>query len=1194
MIRSFHDNSILSLCLIGLFALPLAACSDDRQTDTRSAQQGLEGVGSQGPGKGPGDPVLCDVSTPACNLLCYPLLVDPGRPGYCCNGLVRTTCYEAGFYTPGDKDADGVPDNLDHCIYTADPTNANHDTDTWGDVCDNCDFVSNQDQYDFDHDGVGNACDPDLDGDGVANHLDNCPNAANSNQANADADARGDACDNCPKVQNDDQANSDQDSAGDACDWSGYRATQNQEAMMISSPWCSASGYSLVDNCINQAAPLPPSINRGISTARNDLRSAPSLRLEIDDKVSGLQMVQPWADQSQVATPVPGQTQVVPFHRSSNDGRLLMVSDWFGSSFVAHRPERLGAYDRVLTATPVHSRLWKPLTTMQITGTQTEALMHATLCDQSGSERVAGRALSMNRNPRACTTTTGDQGDCYDVSWLGQTFEADVHRISSLAVTVFVGSPKTPIATTYATGPLDVAVFPQGMIPNLNIQPNDADYQNSRHSTGNVYWTRSCACESLPCAGAAALQSAFFEPTTSSDGRLLMINMGGTQRAGAHGVYYAIAPPNLACRGNGFELFKPLSCLPTDSRAQGYGLAQGALPMPDGRRAFRGSKGEFIDPGVEMPGAYMWLDRKAKNLFYSQVNDYRDAWKARQQNPPHRGVNGGQGPPASWALYPDQHPSAAGNGVVALGAWTQGKIIVMDNVLNPTDWTGGSDHGDAGYLEMDFAPYNFEMPLYQEAPRWIRPGTSAMINSPENQLNYLNNQNPTSPFDVVWRVATNTNHNAEVIFDEYMLNDAFVVAHMNSPHTTFGANPTYFPDDGFVPNRPASSMRGLYYNNNQGGPMPEFRFNRSPLLQNAATSTPSRAPFASAPPSTLRLRGGARVEPVALGGVRGKGVFLDGVNDFIDMGYQNTNHRDWFYGLWLDPRDLSLTTTRTVLYWADGSWVGLSGAQITSYDRSTQTTKTLSLPQYRPQGEYFHLGVKVVDIGATSQRKLSFYLNGTPLGILSFAGLQGFAMDSNALGGWSWFVVGDPGPAHTSPGYPSTRKPWMGWIDEFRIYALTQNSTSHFEEFICNLAMGSLVNVAGQARCEQLNFHTQGHPVDVPAQSGLKCADKVHKNNSDPDCLRTQRLGIASQPLSAQQPRPDLQSNHFCLSCHLSNHSMQELSLTALPAGSVNREDDMRRQPLDWPGYLGGQSYPGASGLWPDVDRWLHTHGKVP
>ena len=65
----------------------------------------------------------------------------------------------------------------------------------------------------------------DLDGDGLLNAQDNCPQMFNADQHDEDHDGRGDACDNCPANANANQADSTEvavmmftDGVGDACD----------------------------------------------------------------------------------------------------------------------------------------------------------------------------------------------------------------------------------------------------------------------------------------------------------------------------------------------------------------------------------------------------------------------------------------------------------------------------------------------------------------------------------------------------------------------------------------------------------------------------------------------------------------------------------------------------------------------------------------------------------------------------------------------------------------------------------------------------------------------------------------------------------------------------------------------------------------------------------------------------------------
>ena len=121
----------------------------------------------------------------------------PRRPASVAGSTIYT-----GMSAAGDMDGDGVPDASDDCPAVFNPirpldggAQADGDGDGAGDACDVCPTTPNA--------TTCTAVDPnDRDGDTVVNALDNCPDIANTNQADGDMDGKGDVCDLCPTVAN--------------------------------------------------------------------------------------------------------------------------------------------------------------------------------------------------------------------------------------------------------------------------------------------------------------------------------------------------------------------------------------------------------------------------------------------------------------------------------------------------------------------------------------------------------------------------------------------------------------------------------------------------------------------------------------------------------------------------------------------------------------------------------------------------------------------------------------------------------------------------------------------------------------------------------------------------------------------------------------------------------------------------------
>ena len=1078
--------------------------------------------------------------------------------------------------------------------------------------------------------------------------------------------------------------------------------------------------------------------------------------------------------------PTAGASYVLPHHRASNDGRLVLVPGT-RPSLKIFRPENIADdfkvigdgskdFENLFSAEksflpiqlvhPVRSQL------NEQPSSNTPTLLHSAVCDDSTSAWDTSSSNATGRNPRTCQANVhpdGDlykeheavlvDGDCYDITIMVNAREdysvSDRHwEMIANEFTVFVEKPKTASAGgDVRKNPL---IYPRmtetvlpfygfydihnaHKVPATSSSPErwnwDYSYAHARslemcfnnnqdrprwcqhfdkmqtsadhgfvmdenangRTDRNEYWDGTPGRHHL------------FEPSISADGRLIVLN-------GGPGLFYGYSEQ--ACDVRAWSQLRPVTAMPWDTRINNkYPIAL-ALKNEDGSfKPFRDSQGNAMYKpvyGQNYPmfeGAYPWIDREARNIFFSKVNDFRDGYQFRNTTEPcpagtpdwRCGYNPAL---AGRKMSPDGRP---GKGVSVIGAWTRGKIVQLDNRINMSDF-GNIDPGDGFQFNADRMP-SFEMPLFQGEPVNFQMKAAQAILSFENMFNNYNALSPRLPYDVVWTLSTDVSQNSEVIFDEYMADNAVIVAHMNSPFTSYdcGENDCpSFPADGFIPSNPKKSERF------DGAGEADFRFRKTPLIQNASTletsssggcptgtyqsgeqcaftswssrnsvyhfyvpstetiyvgdyrwikwpriscpsntqhigdwsrglrcgveipqSTDAQAFFVSgnqlvtlpeagelAVPSTLSLLGGSHVQPLALGGVIGKGLWLDGANDHLEARFSAVNTKDWFAGVWLDNRSQD-SVARTIFTWSDGSRIALANNKIVAVQNGTSEEKSIAINKIGLRNEnYFHFGVK--SILNNSKRELYFYVNGTRLPqSLSFTESDGsFSLSKPLADRRSAFWLGDPG--NNGDKLPT----FKGWADELRVYAITDRerpNDSYFEESICNLAFGSMVEVkdkdqytsnstlrklynkaiafgliredsssrsftptiglspvgSGVGVCEQMRIASHQEPADFAPQAPANaiCADRVHRN-AHPQladrCMRKRLHKIEKLPLVADAQRPDFSTTPFCLSCHSDTNSLEELRISALTEGVHARFRDERRQPMDVPAILTG------------------------
>ena len=561
-----------------------------------------------------------------------------------------------------------------------------------------------------------------------------------------------------------------------------------------------------------------------------------------------------------------------------------------------------------------------------------------------------------------------------------------------------------------------------------------------------------------------------------------------------------------------------------------YGFA--AYPMRDGA-------GRLISNGADFGGSYAWIDSKGNNLFFgtfrqSILQDNEPAFRLRC-------VGGGQ------CDAPTENMTRDTIGISVSGLWTKGRTILLDNVLNNVDWNlraRPSGHveaklyrGDRGWIHVGSGRDNSSDTAVHMPPGGV--GNINFIDSLENKLNAFTALHPSVPRDVAWWVSMGKSTDL-VAFDDWV-----------SPYV-------------FINSDMVQSIEGDALE-------PNYR-----RIQNAATGRLFN------PPRYGEIIGNGRIEPVALGGIRGKGFFNKarwGIRYNIARNRnRELGNQDWYLGIFVDPRFGSAETSRRLIEFPDGSAIDLFGHTELQYFVEGVGRRSVPLPQRLRNSHFNHLGFRIGFEGA-----IELFFDGMLVDRWQRSNKwkPHFKIERGAL----WLGVGQ-----------AQQGGFSGWLDEFKMISNADDMSA--EEF-CNHASGSIVGLSDTAPSNLRSQSAALPPISFDFVNEFLTTEHRYANylcytdnRSEDGWINLKELpaGVVSLrqpiifpegPLVANLPRPDSTGNAFCLSCHHSDgtdHLPDSLTPQALAHQDINAESDKRRQTSQPPAQIFGNVPAGLFG----------------
>lgn len=695
---------------------------------------------------------------------------------------------------------------------------------------------------------------------------------------------------------------------------------------------------------------------------------------------------------------------------------------------------------------------------------------------------------------------------------------------------------------------------------------------------------------SAPNAGATVGGPAFtfnanmFEPVVVGDGRLLVARVGsssmpwtdenGVARA-AQGcdIVYSYYTTGDAADPSLWTSLMPISHAPYDSRINtkfGFAMAP-----------FRDPEGTLIPDGEDIGGSYPWIDREAKNLFFETVFDMlrypgTDGWWDKSRYPmaavaeqtPKPGIPDPKTDPNT------NKPEDGGKhqGVAFCGLWSHGKIVLIDNMVNDTDYAVGNGDSTTAALS---GPEQRMVQLYQaDAPRsldgWLRMGygratiqmplgendNANIIDSVENIFNYRQYAKPVSHRDVAWHVSVGKQTD-ELSFDDYLDPDAFIIANM-AGLLTFNNLGT----------------GGNNFTHQTGWNTSTKTFSNAVKLQNAATAPSARWNL----PKHGLVRGPGRLEPAAVGGVHGKGFWMDGTVGLeftVPAQTFDVTAKDWYIGLFVDCRTNDDAIERRLITFPDGSTVSLIGRHQIVYAKAGIVVHRITLPpvltttpatmwhDLLPDTSWAHLAFQVRKKGT----EVDFHLNGLVFNRWQDGYTSLFQVPAGAL------TLGRPNS--------TTINGFVGWLDDFKMIAHGVDI-----ETACNHANGTLIGLpstyTGDWKTKFADrFPSWTHDVITTALKNngettypkYACYynylqdDMAHRFTIPAGTVSVrQSIHFPEGPLYHDKPRPHSVQNQFCVTCHVTpagGAGNAGLDLDAITFDNTfNADQDPRRQPM--------------------------------